>query len=268
MKLADTIISSHTCTLEDRFNEGQGKVQTASIQLVCRYSIVQQLTAYGGRNGLLVALCPSNEGTVASSVQATADSLIVDDSFDKYWFTKTAVVSINSGPGMSIGNEGPGTTPMGHQVSSSISINAGFFGDMPTGGVAYTSSSSISLPDFAVLDQSQNSSGTLHHYYGLAATSGGAFTDDKDMFSTVLDMPYEPPALAKTNLPIPSQGFWICNEGFNGVSNVSITVTHTLLAVDVTYINVPPEYAWLESSYSSTINLPAIDWSQVKPPKA
>jgi hypothetical protein len=262
VKLDDTLSTTVPQTLHDVFGYGSG-AQSASIQLVCRYGIAQDLTEYGGRNGLLVALGPDQSGAVASNVQASAGALMADTSDDKYWFTKSASVQITSGAGMSLVMEGPGTTAVNEEVSTSISFGAGFFGDAPTANGSYSSSVSKALPDFAVTDQSTLQSGTVQHVYHLAATSAGEFNSDKDAFSWN-DNPAEPPDMAKSNLPLVSQGFWVCDEGFTGKSSFSITVTHVLLALDESLSTTPDK--WQETSYSATLALPNIDWSTITTP--
>lgn len=261
VKLNDTLSQTTPQALQDPFGFGSGP-QTASIQLVCRYGIAQKLTEYGGRNGILVAL-GSDQGGVASNVQS--GSMMVDNSNDKYWFTKSAHVQIESGPGLTLVMEGPGTTAINETVSSSINFGAGFFGDAPTVNGGYSSSISKSIQDFAVIDQSQLDKGQVDHLYHLAATpDAGAFTTDKDAF-TWDDNPSEPPDLAKSNLPMISEGFWVCDEGFAGKSSFTISVTHVLLALDESAKWDPDSFQ--ETSYSATLALPEIDWSTVAPPK-
>jgi hypothetical protein len=263
VKLDDTLNTTTTQDLPDAFGFAGSNKQTAAIQLVCRYGVAQQLTEYGNRNGILVALGPDQGGTVASNVQATGGSLMVDNSDDKYWFTKSALVEIDSGPGMALANEGPGTTAVNEAVASSISFSAGFFGDQPTANGSFSSSVTTEMADFAVTDQSQLQAGQVKHLYRLAATSAGAFDSDSDAFKWD-DSPVEPPALARSNLPLVSQGFWVCNEGFTGTSSFSITVTHVLLATDES-LSIPPDSS-KETSYVATLRLPPIDWSAIKPP--
>ncbi len=284
MKKQDIIPSSKSLKLDDSFKEFNGAEQTTIIQVNGHYAICEKLVEYGDNNGILIRLCPSIQGSQGSTILGSSTGeMIGDTKWSKYWFIASARVEILPDPdsvtgGIYLASDGPQTTENGHQINSSLSVNAGFFGGTPTGGVAASSSFATTIGDFSVANSSAFQKGHLIHSYNLAATSAGAFDpkgggvnwwtiinawdlifhgDSKgNLFSGIFGEPASPPQASYSNLPIASQGFWVVPTSWKGKTTFTIRISVLYLATHTNFAGPHVNHA----SFSHTIPF-QIDWS-------
>jgi len=286
----DTIQCSWTKTLDDSFGEaddGRPTSQDSQVQMNCTYAICKQMAEFGNKSGILIHLCPSVAGAQATTVSGSKSGMMMlDTTWSKYWFITAIKVKIypddaSQAAGVKIGYDAPPTTENNHQIDSSISVNAGFFGGTPTGGVAASCSFSTTIGDFKVDNNSDFGKGVLEHNYSMAATKQGPF-DPKGgginwwsgllggwgflihadsgggLFGGIMGTPNDPPDAAVSNLPIASQGLWVVPDEFSGQTTFTVEFEILYLAAHTNALG--PYIHSDKADFSQTF---VIDWSQI-----
>jgi len=161
---------------------------------------------------------------------------------------RTDLLRISDGPNTV---NGTGSTSSSVSFSFSSSVNAGFFGPVPTGGasvgtsVSESHSFSTNLEDFRVVNNSDQYT-AVHHYLMSKSANGPAYNKPTDLAPNGNDIGftqafqgiqlYTPPDLATANLPLASQCVWQANH-HNMIKvgvNLKIRVTQHVVMVDGT----------------------------------
>ena len=240
-------------SLKDPYDESGTIPQTAQIQLDCTYNLVGDVEGTDGKNGILInlgALTTGEEATTATS--AISGQMMLNTHWSQYYYTwqvdVMVMVDAQSRGKVNILQEGPPTTPESKVITSSTSFNAGFNGDEPTGGVTLGSSTSQTLPDFAVQNTSQHLNGILNHRYYLASLG-----DNPCGFGN----PKSAPEQAYSNIPIISQGLWVTDTTFTEKTTFEILIQMQLIAAHANFVENVAKYSPLSlNTYFE------VDWGQ------
>ena len=205
------------------------------------------------------------------------------------WFQDKIIAKMNieRHPEFLRSDDSPGTTQLGLNTTSAVSVNygaaasGGFFGPMPmgtlsiTGGVSNTNSSSVQLPDFAVSNDSD--SRTILHSYYMTNHAKGKYDHPTDLWINNVDLTEFlkgpevgiPPKLASHNLPIISQAIWQAthSRASNETLLLDVTITQNLTWVRDTrpFLEDQIRYWGCTNTFTITEKIPLHELNQTKP---
>ncbi|MFD1876782.1 hypothetical protein ACFSF3_06490 [Vibrio chagasii] len=239
----------------------KANTQVGGVTGPIQWGILSKLANNPDEKAILVSLCPIsandlNVNSVAQSLQASdSGSLVLDDSDNKGWFLAGCNIEMNVSlvdgkdeTKLQLQQHSPPTTDYSGSKSSSLSINASMFGDVPTVGGAFSTSFSTTINDVGITDSSNKESVRTTMYMGKSNNNtfepnGGFLTwtdiesrDVKDLgndFKCLIESGFFkdledtvevsgiPPA-CYSDMPLLSQGIWELPESFSGKLNVSI----------------------------------------------
>jgi hypothetical protein len=272
-------------TLIDQYNEANGATQTAELGIGASWGILGQISGTDSEhvNGIMISLAPSSSGAASSSVMAsTSGQMLMSTKYSQYWWLLGAGVQIqpDSASPVTLAVAGPIGTQDMNTVSTSVSIGAGFFGGDPTANGSYSTSFSTSFSDFQVSDLSQLQGSALKTLYYMSSYSDGQFYPDGRNYLTWQENldPLSPDFLSdlqsraggpfrvhqpsynawQSSLPLISQGIWVVDQAFTGVTTFSIT---TYLTFAAWHLNFESAYAAVYPVCQTTSF--QVDWSQV-----
>jgi len=272
-------------TLPDQYEEANGATQTAELGIGASWGILGEITGTDSEhvNGIMISLAPSSSGAASSSVMAsTSGQMMMNTKYSQYWWLLGAGVQIqpDGQSPVTLVAAGPTGTQDMNSVSTSVSIGAGFFGGDPTANGSYSTSYSTSFSDFQVADLSQLQGGPLRTLYYMSSYSDGQFYPDGRSYLTWEEnlnsstqafqsdlvsraggpfRLHQPSYNAwQSSLPLISQGIWVVDQSFTGVTTFSVSAYLTFVAWHLNFESVYAT-AWPEST---TLTF-QVDWSQV-----
>ncbi|MBV9860661.1 MAG: hypothetical protein JO267_00780 [Alphaproteobacteria bacterium] len=170
---------------------------------------------------------------------------------------------------------GTGAVTSSVSLSISASLNAGFFGDQPTGGVGagatWTDSHSFSatLADFEVHNHSDSKA--ARHSYVMSESTGGKYLKPEDLIPdlgfTDRFKPiklYRPPPLATDNFPLMSQIIWQARDltYVFRPHKLFITVKQSVAWVTATnnFFEVDPGSLTAAAEWTQSVDIPLQDY--------
>ena len=153
------------------------------------------------------------------------------------WYLSQTTVRIDVGAGFKYAYVQPTTQVCTGSVTSSISLSAGMFGNVPTAGADFSTSYTQNISDITIDDRSLDS---IVQTYTLSASTGGAYKQPSDLMhrGVLSDSLYSVSDIATANLPIITQGVWSAPEGFNGIVPLEIKIEMQLNFVQL--VNAVP----------------------------
>ena len=251
MKWQDDIVKAQDFSLSDPYDEDGGE-QIASINSQVSWRITKDIDGIDNKNGVYIYLGSIGDSQEASYVTASkSGEMMLNTTWSQYWYVFDTTVDITiddkSKGKVTLFKDSPLTTAESTTISSSISFGAGCFGDIPTANASYGTSTSETLPDFALQNMSSHPEGILSHKYYAASLEG-------DPVHNVTDTPKAAPVQAYSNIPIISQGLWVADSSYKGVTTFTITLNINLVAAHMNALKWSTQYSDYSVTQTFTIN--------------